>query len=97
MSAPGRGAAGARGTGKPIRPSWLPPDEPGPGGRAGANTAVAGSGRRGPHGVESEAEGQHFDPDNPWEVESGVAPVIRPRPESGPHDPGPNVIGGYRG
>ncbi|MEV6487215.1 hypothetical protein AB0M20_01055 [Actinoplanes sp. NPDC051633] len=91
------GGPGARGTGKPIRPSWLPPDEPGAGGRPGANSAMTGaSGRRGAGG-EDEGEGKHFDPDNPWEVESGVTPVIRPRPQTGRHDPGPNVIGGYRG
>jgi hypothetical protein len=37
--------------------------------------------------------GQVFDPDDPWAVVEGVAPVIEPAPEPKVHDPGPGVIG----
>ena len=90
-------AAGARGTGKPIRPSWLPADEPGSGRNASSQHAMSGNGRRTGERDEESAEGKRFDPDNPWQVDEGVAPVINPQPQTGRHDPGPNVIGGFRG
>jgi hypothetical protein len=33
----------------------------------------------------------HWDPDNPWETEEGVAPVVLPPPEAGRVDPGPAI------
>ena len=88
-------AAGARTGQKPPRPSWLPPDEPNGGRNVSSQNALSGS-RRGRR-EEDGPEGKRFDPDNPWEVESGVAPVIKPETGTPRHDPGPNVIGGYRG
>jgi hypothetical protein len=34
---------------------------------------------------------RHWDPDNPWEVDEGVDPVLMPSPEPGPIDPGPAI------
>ncbi len=33
----------------------------------------------------------HWDPDNPWETEKGVTPVVRPPDDEGPIDPGPAI------
>ena len=88
-------ASGARTGPKPPRPSWLPPDEHA--GTRGATSQTAMSGARRGNQQGDETEGKRFDPDNPWEVESGVAPVIKPQTGTPRHDPGPNVIGGYRG
>ncbi|HWG98606.1 MAG TPA: hypothetical protein VNV66_04600 [Pilimelia sp.] len=38
---------------------------------------------------------RQWDPDNPWEIDQGVDPVILPPPPPPPADPGP-VIGGAR-
>ena len=102
----GRGVGGAaeRNAGQAVRrgakpkpPPWLPEDEPrgsaigrggaaGPAGMAGGRRAARRDG----------AMGDHYDPDNPWEVAEGVDPVIAPSDEVPRHDPGPNVIG-WRG
>jgi hypothetical protein len=78
--------------------------QPGAGGKAAGRAAsgrISGSngagltgsrpGRRGPgtHG----ADRQHWDPDNPWEVDEGVDPVIVPDPSPARVDPGPGIIG----
>jgi hypothetical protein len=34
---------------------------------------------------------QHWDPDNPWETEEGVAPVVLPPEAPRRHDPGPAI------
>ena len=95
-TAPGRAnSPTARSGQKPPRPSWLPPDEHA--GTRGATSQTAMSGARRGNQQGDEPEGKRFDPDNPWEVESGVAPVIKPQTGTPRHDPGPNVIGGYRG
>jgi hypothetical protein len=38
-------------------------------------------------------ESRNWDPDDPWALEQGVAPVLEPGPERSTHDPGPGVIG----
>ena len=92
-----RGGVAGRGTGqaRPPRPSWLP-DEPVGAKRAGAagSPGVPGGARGGRRSASGEQP--PFDPDNPWEVAEGVAPVITPAPDNARHDPGPNVIG-WRG
>lgn len=34
---------------------------------------------------------QRWDPDNPWETEEGVAPIVLPPSDDGPIDPGPAI------
>ncbi|MFC5923614.1 hypothetical protein [Micromonospora vulcania] len=36
-------------------------------------------------------EKRHWDPDQPWDTDEGVAPVVRPPNEEGPIDPGPAI------
>lgn len=36
-------------------------------------------------------ESRQWDPDHPWEIDHGVAPVVRPPDEQGPIDPGPAI------
>ncbi|WBB77492.1 hypothetical protein O7606_14475 [Micromonospora sp. WMMD882] len=38
-----------------------------------------------------ETEGRRWDPDNPWETELGVDPIVLPPDEDGPIDPGPAI------
>lgn len=64
------------------------------GGRtAGAPVGGVGGGRAGRRGEDETA--RTWDPDNPWEVAEGVAPVVAAPAEWGPVDPGP-AIGGTR-
>jgi hypothetical protein len=42
---------------------------------------------------EDAPDGRHWDPDNPWEVDEGIDPVIMPDAPPGPVDPGPGIIG----
>ena len=81
--AAGSGRSGAQGAAKPKPPAWLP-DDPPPARGAGMSPAA----RR-----DTTDTVWHFDPDNPWEVSGGVAPVIAPLADSPTHDPGPNVLG----
>ncbi|MFG1848839.1 hypothetical protein [Micromonospora carbonacea] len=41
--------------------------------------------------TEGQSESRHWDPDHPWETDSGVTPVMRPLDENGPIDPGPAI------
>lgn len=41
----------------------------------------------------TEAGSERWDPNNPWEVQEGVDPVILPDPSPGRVDPGPGIIG----
>jgi hypothetical protein len=65
-------------------------------GRAGA---AGGSGSSGMVGSQrgrktgEEQDTRHWDPDNPWAVEEGVAPEIEPNRTVGRHEPGTGVIG----
>ncbi|MGX7671890.1 hypothetical protein [Plantactinospora sp. DSM 117369] len=63
------------------------PRRPGTGGVPGA-----ASGTRGRRDQE-EPEQKHWDPDNPWEVEQGVAPEIEPNRDVGRHEPGGGILG----
>ncbi|MEU1682961.1 hypothetical protein ABZ422_28275 [Micromonospora zamorensis] len=38
-----------------------------------------------------DATARRWDPDNPWETDHGVDPVLRPAEEQGPTDPGPAI------
>lgn len=38
-----------------------------------------------------DAAKRRWDPDNPWETDQGVNPVVRPSDEQGPIDPGPAI------
>ncbi|WDZ86817.1 hypothetical protein [Micromonospora cathayae] len=38
-----------------------------------------------------DTEARRWDPDNPWEIDRGVEPVVRPPDEDGPIDPGPAI------
>jgi hypothetical protein len=40
---------------------------------------------------EAEESLRHWDPDNPWDTEEGVAPVLLPPAEPRRHDPGPAI------
>ncbi|SBV28049.1 hypothetical protein GA0070620_3581 [Micromonospora krabiensis] len=42
-------------------------------------------------GVPEPGKPQHWDPDNPWRIDEGVAPIVRPPDENGPIDPGPAI------
>ncbi|GAA3336115.1 hypothetical protein GCM10020358_07050 [Amorphoplanes nipponensis] len=46
------------------------------------------------HGRRQEGEQDRWDPDNPWSVDEGVDPVVRPPEDFGPIDPGPAI--GYQ-
>ncbi|MGI5215901.1 hypothetical protein [Plantactinospora sp. CA-290183] len=63
----------------------------GPPGAAGGGVpgARAPRGRSG----EDDADQRRWDPDNPWEVEEGVAPAIEPSRGTSRHEPGGGVIG----
>jgi hypothetical protein len=62
---------------------------PGTGGTSANHPFVAGRRSR----SEREREQQGWDPDNPWAVDQGVAPVLEPGREPSSHDPGAGVIG----
>ncbi|HEY3008145.1 MAG TPA: hypothetical protein VGJ63_08805 [Micromonosporaceae bacterium] len=64
----------------------------GRGGSASGGPGVVGASTRGRR-PESEPE-QRWDPDNPWETDEGVPPVVLPPAEPGRHDPGPAIGSG---
>ncbi|GIE99103.1 flagellar export protein FliJ [Paractinoplanes rishiriensis] len=67
-----------------------------PGNSAGGSLAAPhaggayGPGGRGNSGRREDADGSHWDPDNPWETAEGVAPVVMP-PREQRVDPGPAI------
>lgn len=68
------------------------------GGRAGYYPATIdklprGAPRR-PYREDGHDQLRRWDPDHPWELDHGVAPVLRPPDEDGPIDPGPAI--GFR-
>jgi hypothetical protein len=72
--------------GMPMAP-MIPP----PGARAtGAGPTVEPGGRTAYPGGHRRRDG---DPEDPWAVKDGGAPVLEPPPEVRGHDPGPGVIG----
>ncbi|MGI5214265.1 hypothetical protein [Plantactinospora sp. CA-290183] len=58
--------------------------------RPGQNFGTASGARAGNSRKEDETS-QHWDPDNPWETDEGVAPVVLPPRETGRIDPGPAI------
>lgn len=79
------GAAGSRpntGRGPQIGTPGLTPL----GGAPGLSPA---HGRQNSKGLDTDLE-RRWDPDNPWEVERGVNPILEP-PDEGPIDPGPAI------
>lgn len=54
--------------------------------------AVARPGQRSTSRSDDETRSQHWDPDNPWETESGIAPVLLP-PAEQRINPGPTIGG----
>jgi hypothetical protein len=93
---PGPGLA-RPGAGRPV--SRVNP----PGGMIGGQSGSSRSATGRPHGAAGVPAGrsagrgdgeklpQHWDPDNPWETEEGVVPVVLPPEEPGRHDPGPAI------
>ncbi|PWR07102.1 hypothetical protein DKT68_20215 [Micromonospora acroterricola] len=79
----GRGLAGGHNF-PPIggAPGFASPTGAGP-------SASFPPGRPDHHGHEDDKRA--WDPDNPWEVDEGVNPVVRPPEEQGPPDPGPAI------
>ncbi|MEV8504580.1 hypothetical protein AB0368_07070 [Actinoplanes sp. NPDC051475] len=64
-------------------------------GTASANSGVTGMAHGRRTGRSDTDQGRHWDPDNPWAVSEGVAPVIEPDPAD-TVDPGPGIIGLHR-
>lgn len=81
--APTGGSAGRRPAGTPG--SSVPM-----GGNAGQRSVAAPGGRAGAHS-DGDETGQQWDPDNPWETDEGVAPVVQAPREVGRIDPGPAI------
>lgn len=58
----------------------------------GGGPRIGGTFRSGPQRPnDGDQSGRQWDPDNPWEIDRGVDPVVRPPEESGPSDPGPAI------
>lgn len=62
------------------------------GGSPGSNASTGITGQ--PRQSKMDDESRRWDPEHPWEVDEGVAPVVRPPDEEGPIDPGPAI--GFR-
>jgi hypothetical protein len=64
-------------------------------GHTGKPAASAGPGVMGGQrgGASTGRDGRTWDPDNPWAVDRGVAPVLLPDDEPKSFDAGPGVIG----
>jgi len=60
-------------------------------GRSGQPFGVAPGARGGSRTGDEENNSQRWDPDNPWETDEGVAPVVLPGREAGRIDPGPAI------
>jgi hypothetical protein len=99
----GRGPAGAVRRANPVggvlgqgspseRPmGGAPGGRPMTGGSAATGQPFLASQRRGKG--DREHESRTWDPDDPWAVDHGVAPVLEPGQEPTSYDPGPGVIG----
>ncbi|MEU1588980.1 hypothetical protein [Micromonospora sp. NPDC005710] len=44
-----------------------------------------------PNARTTDSSPSHWDPDNPWETQKGVTPVVQPPEDNGPIDPGPAI------
>jgi hypothetical protein len=60
-------------------------------GRGGAGSRPYAPTNRSGHPHDEDGALLHWDPDNPWETEEGVAPVVLPPPDAGRIDPGPAI------
>ncbi|MEE6259622.1 hypothetical protein [Plantactinospora sonchi] len=81
---PGMGGVPASGAGRPGAGMGRNPMSP------GQNLGVPPSSRAGAQ-KQDEENNQHWDPDNPWETDEGVAPVMMPSRPTGRIDPGPAI------
>jgi hypothetical protein len=81
--APMGGSAGQRPVGTPGGASNM-------GANAGQRSGAAPGARSGMQRTDDET-GQQWDPDNPWETDEGVAPVMHAPREVGRIDPGPAI------
>ncbi|SCF33147.1 hypothetical protein GA0070216_1109 [Micromonospora matsumotoense] len=80
------GGAGSRpGGGRQPGGTHIPPLGGGPTGTTGS--MPGGSGRSG----RFDETNRRWNPDQPWEVEEGVTPIVRPPDDGGPIDPGPAI------
>nr|WP_073840079.1 hypothetical protein [Micromonospora sp. CB01531] len=86
------GAAGSRpGAGRASQlagPHGITPIGGSPG---SVNTGGGGTPTRLPQGSRGDGCPRPWDPDNPWETDEGVPPVVRPPDDKGPIDPGPAI------
>lgn len=57
----------------------------------GGAPSLPGAGGRPRLGAEGEERSRYWDPDNPWETDQGVPPVVRPPDRDNPIDPGPAI------
>ncbi|MCG5449892.1 hypothetical protein NIE111_001400 [Micromonospora sp. NIE111] len=57
----------------------------------GGAPGLNGNGGRQRLGGEGEERSRYWDPDNPWETDQGVPPVVRPPDRDNPIDPGPAI------
>lgn len=60
-------------------------------GLGGLNTPLANPSRQLRGRRDDDAQGESWDPDNPWATAEGVAPVVRPPGAPAPIDPGPAI------
>ncbi|MCG5459519.1 hypothetical protein PSH03_005299 [Micromonospora sp. PSH03] len=89
-TAPSGGAGSRPGAGRSFSAAQsIPPIGGGPGltspGYMQSNPARPSTRRQ------TDNSARHWDPDNPWEIEKGVTPVVRPPDDEGPIDPGPAI------
>ncbi|MGW4465650.1 hypothetical protein [Micromonospora sp. NPDC004704] len=84
------GGAGGQGSTAPVGGAGQRPGGAAPIGANGGQRSIvppgSRSGRRG-----DDESGQQWDPDNPWETDEGVAPVMHAPREVGRIDPGPAI------
>ncbi|MDG9673077.1 hypothetical protein QCZ28_03550 [Micromonospora sp. DH14] len=57
----------------------------------GGAPGFSGTGSRSGPEAGSDERSRHWDPDNPWETDQGVPPVVRPPDRDNPIDPGPAI------
>ncbi|MGV9977248.1 hypothetical protein ACWDUH_06190 [Micromonospora wenchangensis] len=79
------GGAGSRPGGRQPGGLHIPPIGGSPSGAMDA--APTRSGRFGG----SDTPKKHWDPDQPWEIEEGITPIVRPPEDGPPIDPGPAI------
>ncbi|MFG3553187.1 hypothetical protein ACGGAQ_02240 [Micromonospora sp. NPDC047557] len=87
------GGAGSRpGSGRSFSGSLQGNPTPFGGGPSlGHSTGMGPTSRHQGHLREEDDKVRRWDPDNPWETDQGVEPIVRPADERGPIDPGPAI------